>query len=1062
MSKLRLEDLYRIKGQVLRTNLMEPEKKTIRVTVHMGTCGISSGADKVLALLQEELKRSGREDVALTTSGCAGICNQEPLVTVERLNTEAVKYAQVTPDKAREIFQRHVLGGSPIAEWAFARGWEQPEKLFDGGPDPEMGAVPGIASLDFFGRQELRVMRNRGITRADSIDEYIATDGYFAAAKALFQMSSQDIIGEVKSSGIRGRGGAGFPTGLKWQFAAASKSEVKFVLCNADEGDPGAFMDRCVLESDPHAVLEGMIIAAKAIGAGQGYIYCRAEYPLAVKTLNQAIDQAREYGLLGSDILGSGFEFDLEVYRGAGAFVCGEETALMTSIEGKRGMPRPRPPFPAVQGLWKKPTVLNNVETLASIPQIILKGAKWFASIGTATSKGTKVFALTGDVRNVGLVEVPMGIPLGDIIFDIGGGMATGKKFKAVQLGGPSGGCVPVAHLNTPVEYESIVKLGAIVGSGGMIVMDEDKCMVDVARFFMEFCVEESCGKCTPCRVGTQQMLNILTRICRGQGREGDLESLERWAVFIQNSALCGLGQTAPNPVLSTLRYFREEYEAHIRDKRCPAVVCGDLFESPCQHACPAGMDIPAYVALVRADQLEEAYRVLLKTNPFPSVCGRVCDYVCESKCRRATLDEPVNIRYLKRFITDNAPRPAPAPKAPARRERIAVVGAGPSGLTAARELVLRGYQVTVFEELPEPGGMLRYGIPAYRLPREVVAGEIKAITDLGVELKLNTRVGREIGWEDVENDFQAIYLAPGAHRSLPLGIDGENLEGVVGAVELLRQLNLDQNPPVGRQVAVIGGGNSAVDAARSALRLGAEKVTLLYRRTREEMPAQVEEIRAAEEEGVELELLAAPIRFAGAGNRVEGVVCQRMSLGPFDSSGRRRPLPIPGAEFWVPADQVISAISQGPEAFIDQAKGNGEIGFDAKGLILVKEGSRTRVGQTLVFAGGDAVTGPGKVIWAIADGRAAAEEIDAAIRAKNGEPAFEPPAEEEIDIPATIDEAVTEGPRAQMPELEAGERRGSFAEVELGFTREVALAEACRCLRCDLKEVAEEGAEAA
>ena len=457
--------------------------------------------------------------------------------------------------------------------------------LTGAGPDRRQApAGDHIRQLPFFGRQELRVMRNRGLIRAEKIDEAIARDGYFGAAKALLHMTPDAIIREVKDSGIRGRGGAGFPTGMKWDFAARSAGDVKYVLCNADEGDPGAFMDRCVLESDPHAVLEGMIIAARAIGAHQGYIYCRAEYPLAVKMLNLAIDQARQYGLLGKNILGTGFCFDIEVYRGAGAFVCGEETALMTSIEGRRGTPRPRPPFPAVQGLWKKPTILNNVETLASIPQIILKGAAWYADVGTLRSKGTKVFALTGDVANVGLVEVPMGMPLGDIIFDIGGGVPNGKTFKAVQLGGPSGGCVPAGHLNTPVDYESITRLGAIVGSGGMIVMDSDKCMVDVARFFMEFCMEESCGKCTPCRVGTQKMLEVLTRICHGEGKAGDIETLERWSAIMQQAALCGLGQTAPNPVLSTLRYFRDEYEAHIYRK----ALSGGGLRQPVQSPLPA------------------------------------------------------------------------------------------------------------------------------------------------------------------------------------------------------------------------------------------------------------------------------------------------------------------------------------------------------------------------------------------------------------------------------------------------------------------------------------------
>ena len=605
MPRLKLEDLSKIKNEMLKSVVLKSGKMSARITVHMGTCGISSGASKVLEKLKEEIESYSREDIFITTSGCAGICNREPLITVEIAGQEPIKYAEVDEIKARRIFQEHILGGQVVSEWVFARGWEQQDTSFEN-QSSMLGEPTGhIREMPFFGMQHLRVMRNRGLIQAEKIKEYIARDGYFAAAKALLEMEPEEIIREVKTSGIRGRGGAGFPTGMKWEFAARSPGDVKYVLCNADEGDPGAFMDRCVLESDPHAVLEGMIIAARAIGAHHGYIYCRAEYPLAVKMLNLAIDQARQSGLLGNNILEAGFDFDIEIYRGAGAFVCGEETALMTSIEGKRGTPRPRPPFPAVQGLWKKPTVLNNVETLASIAQIILNGGQWYASIGTLRSKGTKVFALTGDVRNVGLVEVPMGIPLGNIINDIGGGIPDGNKFKAVQLGGPSGGCIPAQHLDTPVDYESIIRLGAIVGSGGMIVMDDSKCMVDVARFFMEFCMDESCGKCTPCRVGTQKMLEVLTRICNGNGKDCDIAILERWSSILQNAALCGLGQTAPNPVLSTLRYFREEFESHIFQKRCPAGICRALIAHhaledsclPCLEAV-AGYDAGGYEAL--------------------------------------------------------------------------------------------------------------------------------------------------------------------------------------------------------------------------------------------------------------------------------------------------------------------------------------------------------------------------------------------------------------------------------------------------------------------------------
>ncbi|PKN67889.1 MAG: NADH-quinone oxidoreductase subunit NuoF [Deltaproteobacteria bacterium HGW-Deltaproteobacteria-15] len=1048
MAQLRIEDLERMKKEVLDSSLLLPGKRSVRITVHMGTCGISSGADKVLQALNTALESSGRTDIVITTSGCAGICNREPLITVERVGEEPVKYADVSPEKGVEIFRGHVLKGEIRPEWVFARGWEQksPGSL----KPPEFAdKLPKVEDIPFFGMQELLVMRNRGLIQGEKIEEYIGRDGYFGAQKALNEMSPQQIIDEVKSSGIRGRGGAGFPTGMKWEFASKSRGDVKFVLCNADEGDPGAFMDRCVLESDPHAVLEGMIIAAKAIGSHQGYIYCRAEYPLAVKMLNLAIKQAREYGLLGKDILGSGFEFDLEVYRGAGAFVCGEETALMTSIEGKRGTPRPRPPFPAIEGLWKKPTILNNVETLANIPQILLKGGKWYAGRGTLRSKGTKVFALTGDVRNVGLVEVPMGISIGTIIHEIGGGIPKGKKLKAVQLGGPSGGCVPVQHLNTPVDYESIMQLGAIVGSGGMIVMDEDKCVVDVARFFMEFCRDESCGKCTPCRVGTQKMLDILTRICEGQGREGDIEKLEKWADIIKNTALCGLGQTAPNPVLSTIRYFRHEYESHIREKRCPAVVCSSLFKAPCMHACPIGMDIPAYISLIKANRLDDAYRVLLRTNPFPSICGRVCDHKCEAKCRRSTLDEPLSIKNLKRFITDQAVRPPVKPAGVTRKERIGVVGAGPSGLTAARDLAQMGYAVRVFDSLPEAGGMLRWGIPEYRLPRDVLRREIQDILDLGVELKLNTQIGRDISWEQLKNGFDAIYLAIGAQRSAAADLEGGDLRGVSGAVEFLRDLNLGKSGLVGERVAVIGGGNSAVDASRSALRLGASKVTLVYRRRREDMPAQEEEIRAAEQEGVVMRFLSAPLRAEGADGRVKRIVCQTMELSDFDAGGRRRTVPSKGQDFSLDVDQVILAVGQEVDFPSDSAPAG--VALSKSRLIEVTKGTRTGTGASMIFAGGDAVSGPDTVVGAIAAGHHAALEIDSSICKRNGaSPSVSET--EEISIPMTVEEEVHEAPRACMPEAGCGDRIRDFREVELGLSTGDALKEAQRCLRCDVK----------
>jgi len=529
-----------------------------------GTGCHASGSQEVRDALKKELVRHKLDqEIRVIETGCNGFCAKGPLLIVQ---PEDIFYQKLTVDMAPHLVEEHFLKGRPV------------KKLFY--KDPASGEIiPRMDDIPFYAKQSLIALKNRGVVDPENIDEYIAGDGYAALGKALLEMTPEEIIEEVKVSGLRGRGGAGFPTGLKWEFAHKAKGDVKYALCNADEGDPGAFMDRSLLEADPHAIIEGMVIAGKAIGAHLGYIYCRAEYPLALKRLNIAITQARDYGLLGEDILGSGHDFDLEIYQGAGAFVCGEETALIRSIEGKRGMPRPRPPFPAQQGLWQKPTVLNNVETYANIAQIIRNGGAWYAAIGTETSKGTKVFALTGAVNNIGLVEVPMGMPLREIIYDIGGGIPDKRKFKAVQLGGPSGGCLPEEHLDTPVDYESIIKVGAIMGSGGMIVMNDQTCMVDMARFFMDFIQDESCGKCTPCREGTMRMLRILEKITEGYGGPGDIELLEELSDMIRDSALCGLGQTGPNPVLSTLQYFREEYEAHIYEKRCPGKRCAALLK---------------------------------------------------------------------------------------------------------------------------------------------------------------------------------------------------------------------------------------------------------------------------------------------------------------------------------------------------------------------------------------------------------------------------------------------------------------------------------------------------
>jgi NADH-quinone oxidoreductase subunit F len=1005
------------------------------VLVCAGAGCVASGALEVSAAIQTALQKYGLEgEVRIVETGCLGPCAVGPVAVVY---PDGVFYQGIKPEDADELVQEHLLKGRPLARLNY--------KV----PATEQ-IIPALKEIGFFRQQEKVVLRNCGVIDPTKIEEYIARDGYQALAKALTEMTPDEVIDVVKRSGLRGRGGAGFPTGLKWSFTRKSESDKKYVLCNADEGDPGAFMDRSVLEGDPHSVIEAMIIAGYAVGSDQGYVYVRAEYPLAVERLGRAIEQAREVGLLGENIMGSGFNFDLEIRMGSGAFVCGEETALMRSIEGKRGEPRPRPPFPAIKGLWEKPSLLNNVETYANIPAILIKGADWFAAMGTEKSKGTKVFALAGAVNNTGLVEIPVGTPLGEIIYDIGGGIPNGKKFKAAQMGGPSGGCIPREHLNVPVDYESLQELGAIMGSGGLIVMDEDTCMVDMARFFLDFVQDESCGKCVPCRIGTKRMLEIVTRICEGRGEEGDIEKLIDLGEKIKETSLCGLGQTAPNPVLSAIRHFRAEFEEHIRDKHCSAGVCPGLVRAPCMSACPAGVYVPGFVALVGEQRYAEALRLHRENNPFVSVCARVCFHTCEDKCRRGNLDTPVAIRPLKRFMVDQEVTvqiPTVVENEVNASKKIAVVGAGPAGLACAYFLARLGYRPTVFEAEPRPGGMLVQTIPAYRLPREELAREVRMIERMGVEIQTGMRLGRDFTLKTLRQEgYDAIFVAVGAPEGSRLRIPGEDAEGVTEAIRFLREYNLRGSVKVGDKVVVIGGGNAAVDAARTAVRLGAESVTILYRRTRDEMPAYQEEVEEAEHEGVHLQTLVSPAEIVVTDGKVAGVKCHPVFLGPFDKSGRRRPETREDESFVVEADQVIAAIGQ----TLDSKKI-----FDGISLKLTNSkfiAADPVTGQTSedwIFSGGDAAVGPSSVAEAVGAGERAAIGID---RYLTGEEHAFWRRLCDVDTSFDPDADPADYPRARMKLLPVNRRRNNFNEVEMPFTENVAVREARRCLRCDYR----------
>ncbi|HUL19972.1 MAG TPA: FAD-dependent oxidoreductase [Thermodesulfobacteriota bacterium] len=1004
-------------------------------------CTSSESLDVIQAMTKEVSRRGLEKEVRIVQTGCRGFCAMGPVMIIY---PEGIFYCQVQPRDVQTIVEETLVKGRVIGRLTYKM------------PDSHK-ELPRYQEIPFYSKQVRITLRNCGIIDPEKIDEYIARGGYEGLSHALFDMTREEVIEEVKRSGLRGRGGAGFSTGTKWEFTAKAPGDVKYAVCNADEGDPGAFMDRSILEGDPHAVIEGMTICGYAVGAREGYVYCRAEYPLAIKRLRNAIAQAEEYGLLGDNILDTNFSFHLHIKEGAGAFVCGEETALLASIEGRRGEPRPRPPFPAVSGLWGKPTNLNNVKSYANIPRIIVKGAKWFSNIGTKRSPGTAIFALTGKVNNTGLVEVPMGITLGEIIFDIGGGIPKGKKFKAIQTGGPLGGCIPPQHLNVQVDFDSLQEVGAVMGSGGMIVVDEDTCMVEFSKFFLNFAQAESCGKCVPCRVGGRRMLEILTRITEGKGQMEDLGTIREIAKGMQTGSLCALGQLTPGPVMAALQYFEPEFKAHILDKECPAGTCKELVRARCINACPAEIDIPSYLSLIAQGKYAEALEIHREKNPFALTCGRVCPAFCEDKCRRGDIDESVAIRVAKRFMADHElERPwTPKKLEAAKDKKVAVIGAGPAGLTAALRLAQRGYLVTVFEKLPIAGGMMVVGIPEYRLPRNILNKEIENIKRAGVEIKFNQELGKDFTLDGLlgQSGFSAVVLAIGAHKSRRLGIPGEDLPGVYHGTQFLKDVAMGKVPDMkGKRVAVVGGGAVAIDAARTALRLKAKKVHIIYRRTREEMPAWKGEVHAAFQEGIQFHFLTDPVGVLGP-EQVTGVECHLQKLGDFDASGRRRPVPIEetefeGAEFVLDADVFIPAIGQQPDAEF--------LAHGSKPADIRKDGT-VNVGPSLatslegVFAAGDLALGPATVIEAVAQGNKVAVSVDAYLK---GRPAERPKFITEFrEIPQLYNvEEYAEAKRPVLRELPVEERIRNFEEVEAGFDEQKAREECKRCLRCDLE----------
>lgn len=1027
------------------------EAKGIRIEVHLNGKGPArrpeTAAGELLEVFREEILKSGRTDIALAKSVPIGLWSLEPLVSVERFSQEPVLYKEVDAERARTIFKEHVLAGKVPFSLALVRGLVTKEGTRPLHSDLD-GKVPHVSDHPFFGRQENRLLRNRGIADSDRIESFVSREAYEALSKALREMTRDEIIREVEASGLRDRDStAGFPTAVRWQFCASAKAETKYVVCDAHGGGPKARLTANLVQIDPYGLLEGMTIAARAIGAHQGFLYIPAGCITLRETLVQAMAQARDHGFLGRNILRSGFDFDLEIKEGSSSCFCGEETAVIDAIEGGRGRPRRRPPFPVLSGLWGRPTLIHGVETFLNVPLILREGGEEYAKVGTEFSKGTKVFALVGKVGFEGMIEVVMGTSLGEVVYDLGGGVGGNRRFKGARLGGPLGAFLSKKDLNLPLDEESLSRAGLLFGCGDLTVFDESTCVVREVLSAFDLCRSEGCGLCEGCAEGLERVVEILDRISRGEGVPDDLNALETLARQFGEPDRCHFGHLVSVHLMSAFRAFSQEFHDHVVRKKCASGACTELAKAPCTNRCPVGIDIPRAFAFLRRGDLQEAHHVVEEANPLPGVCGRVCPHPCEDLCRRREMDDAVAIADLERFISDGC-RVTATPVPPVtRKEKVAVVGGGPAGLAAALELRRRGYAVTIFDENPEPGGMMRYGIPSYRLPKKGLALEIKRVLSKGVDLRSNTRVGKDIAWEVLTAEFDAICLAPGCPRSCSLQIPGEGAKGVLGGIEFLKRLHKGEEVKVGRRVAVIGGGSAAIETARCALRLGAKKVNLYYHRDRSEMTASASEVEAAVEEGVTIRDKVTPTRIITHYGKVGRLELTEMRPGPFDEEGRRTTRPILGSEFLVDVDTIFVAIQQGIETE-NVPEGVGVLAERCR--VRVEEGYRTA--HPKIWAAGDAVTGPSTVAQAIRGGREAAISMDRAIRSASGEDGLTFP-EERSERGFLGQEEVAPHGRVSMPTLEPELRRKSFSEVHLGYRRQMALAEARRCLQCDLKK---------